>query len=190
MRVLLVSEGIHEQRGALEALVRQLSPHGFEFEHAKVSRNDIHAHHGKGGGYFKRAIRWMLEAEERGFDAIVLLIDQDGHAVRSQEIDHAQAHALGVERRALGVAIRTFDAGMLSDETALSSVLSATVPRQRQPESMRDPKNVLIALAEASDSPTRLRDLYTSVAQSANLDTLRERCPSGFAPFAERVTAM
>jgi hypothetical protein len=32
--------------------------------------------------------------------------------------------------------------------------------------------------------------MYASVAELANLDTLCERCPRGFAPFAQRVRAL
>jgi hypothetical protein len=83
-----------------------------------VSRKDIHAHHGKGQGYFKKALRWILEAERRGYDALVLVIDQDNTPERVQEINKAQNDQRVTLRRALGVAIRTFDAWMLADEQA------------------------------------------------------------------------
>jgi hypothetical protein len=44
----------------------------------------------------------------------------------------------------------------------------------------------IIRLAERG----RLRDLYSLVAAEADLQILRDRCPTGFAVFAERVEAM
>ena len=57
MKVLVVSEGKHEQSGALENLLKRFGgTHAF-FEYDRVSNSGIHAFHGKGKGYFKRAIR-------------------------------------------------------------------------------------------------------------------------------------
>jgi hypothetical protein len=77
MRVLLVAEGASELAGALEALVRRLGLEDAEIAHDRVSSPNLHAHHGNGKGYFKRTIRWMFEAQKRGYDALILLIDQD-----------------------------------------------------------------------------------------------------------------
>lgn len=72
MRVLVVSEGKHEHSGALENLVKRLGGERATFASDRVQSNRIHAHHGQGQGFFKRALRWLLEAQKRGFDALVL----------------------------------------------------------------------------------------------------------------------
>jgi hypothetical protein len=52
MKVLLVAEGKHERGtedrdGALETLVRRLHQNSIQCDLDRVSRKDIHAHHGK-----------------------------------------------------------------------------------------------------------------------------------------------
>ena len=42
--------------------------------------------------------------------------------------------------RALGLAIKSFDAWVLADEVAMSTIVGHTVDRQRDMESLRDPK--------------------------------------------------
>jgi hypothetical protein len=116
MKILLVGEGRHELAGALPALVQRFTSTDIQYDLDRVSRNDIHAHHGRGGGYFKKALRWIREAEKRGYDALILLIDEDNRPERTREIDDAQDHStVTALPRALGVAIRTFDAWMLAD---------------------------------------------------------------------------
>lgn len=150
MRILLVSEGKHEQSGALKNLVGRLLAREFECDQEPVKNNAIHAHHGGGQGYMKKAIRWILEAQRRGYDALVLLIDEDNKAERLREIEQAQAY-FGPSTtlpRALGVAVRTFDAWMLADETALTRVLGRPVPRQRDPEAQSQPKAICAQLLD------------------------------------------
>ena len=116
MKVLLVAEGRHERGkedrdGALETHIRRLRQDIVQCDLDRVSRNDIPVHPGKGQGYFKKAIRWIEEAEKRGYDALVLLIDQDNTPQRVQEVTEAQKSQLVTLRRALGVAIRTSTPG-------------------------------------------------------------------------------
>ena len=84
MRVLIVSEGEHEQSGALENLLKKLGGDHADFTSDKVSNKRIHSFHGIGDGYFKRAYRWLLETENRGFDTLIFLIDEDGAKDRIQ----------------------------------------------------------------------------------------------------------
>ncbi len=190
MRALLVSEGKHEQSGALQNLVTRLAQANIDFELDRVSRSNIHAHHGKGSRYFKRAVRWLMEAKKRGVDALIMVIDEDGQRDRVIEFDRAQQFERVALRRALGVAIRTFDAWMLADEQALTSVLGCQVPRQPSPEEIEKPKETCKALHEASQNRAALRDIYSLVAKAANIQVLEERCPRGFAPFASRVRGL
>ncbi len=187
MKTLIVSEGKHELTGALKTLVERLSPTQMRCEQDRVSRNDIHTHHGKGDRYFKRAIRWMLEARKRGFDALILVIDEDGHSERVREITKAQEYGEVLLRRALGVAIRAFDAWMLADERALTETLGYDVPQQANPETIADPKGVCGDLLCRSERAMQQRAMYAGVARTTDLGKLEIRCPRGFAPFAKRV---
>lgn len=188
MKVLLISEGAHEQSGALETLCSRLLERPLECEH----RSAIHDQprrllQGKGGKFKKKALAWLSDAREDGYDAVVYLIDFDkGNDDRIAQFDEAQTVSIsGFDLpRAFGVAVRSFDAWMLADETALSTALGRTVSCQSLPEDNRDPKTTA---REIAAKQLALRDLYTKVAESARLDTLCERCPKGFAPFAARI---
>lgn len=190
MKVLIVSEGKHERCGAIQALVTRLATNDLALDYDRVSRPDIHAHHGKGRGYYKRALRWLFEAAKRGHDALVLVIDEDGRSERVEQINQAQKTELNPLRRAFGVAIRTFDAWMLADEEALTEVLGLQVQRQSDPERERDPKGVCKDLLDSSPRPMSQSQMYAAVADRTSIQRLEERCPRGFAPFAGRVRAL
>jgi hypothetical protein len=187
MKVLLVGEGASELAGALETLVRRLGLAEAEIAQDRVSRRELHAHHGKGRGYFKRAVRWMLEAQKRGHEALVLVIDEDGRPERLQEFADAQQYAGTPIRRAFGVAIRTFDAWMLADEKALTEVLGCTVSRQQTPESIVEPKRRCGELLDNSAESMTASEMYTAIARIIDIGVLQTRCRKGFAPFAQRV---
>jgi hypothetical protein len=193
MRVLVVSEGEHEQGGALENLLRRLGGKEAKLVFDRVRRDDIHAHHGKGPGYIKRALRWLKEAKSREMDALILLVDQDKPEYRrSEQIREAQQYcnpkvpAFNLPR-AMGVAIKMFDAWMLADEKALTEVLGCTVARQRDPETIGKPKKVCERLLESGTNPMAQREMYAEVALRLDLEVLTSRCPKGFKPFAEHV---
>jgi hypothetical protein len=190
MKILLVSEGPSELNGALQNLIVQLGVKGDDIEVARVSQRDIRAHHGRGRGYFKRAVRWMLEAQKRGYDAIILVIDQDGLPERMREINDAQEFGGTSIYRALGVAIRTFDAWMLADEKALTTVLGTAVSRQPEPEGIVDPKEICGELLERSACSLRQTEMYAAIAEVVDIAVLEKRCPKGFASFAQRVRAL
>ena len=187
MRVLVVAEGKHESSGALENLLNRLGENNASFEFDRISRNTIHAFHGKGQGYFKRAVRWLKEAEERGVNALILLIDEDGRDERIEQIRSAQDSSLSQLPRAMGVAIRMFDAWMLADEKALSQVLGYNVNRQPDPETIRDPKEVCKNLLANSHNPMTQSEMYAGVSSEIDIDILCGRCPLGFRPFATHV---
>jgi len=191
MRVLIVAEGTHEREGALPELVRRLNPMVRELQCEDANWEGLPAFHGTGGGFYKRALRWLLYAKRNGFDALVLVIDQDGEPIRMRQINQAQ-DCVGVSDipRALGVAIRSFDAWMLADHEALSRVLEIAVQTQRKPEGIKRPKDVCESLRDDSLKDLPLREMYEAVARLVDLDMLRKRCPLGFEPFAERVEAL
>ena len=188
MKVLVVSEGKHEQSGALENLLIKLGAVRESLEFDRVASDRIHAFHGKGQGFFKRAVRWLLEAQKKGYDALILVIDEDGITKRVREIRVAQDHSLLSNLpRAMGVAIRTFDAWMLADETALSKVLGRTVDRQPNPETIRNPKKKCADLLTESSSQMSQSHMYAQVSDTIDIDILCDRCQRGFKPFATHV---
>jgi hypothetical protein len=187
MTVLVVSEGKHEQSGALENLLKRLGGDNSVFEFDRVSNKRIHAFHGKGKGYFKRAFRWLKEAEKKGVDAIILLIDEDGKRERIEQIQEAQDSLLSQLPRAMGVAIRMFDAWMLADEKALTEVLGYNVNRQPDPETLTNPKQVCADLLADSDNQISQSEMYATLSCNINIDILCDRCQSGFKPFATNV---
>jgi hypothetical protein len=205
MRVLLVAEGASElgsdrdatgrpagPRGALETLVRRLLSGGeIEFVSQKVGSRELGRLHGKSGPpYFKRAVQWLLYAEKHGFEALILLVDQDRQAERIRGIEDAQSFPRGVRRRALGVAIRTFDAWMLADETAVSRALNAPVGRQPDPEGLHDPRGRFEQLRDGAPTGAQLPELYAAIAEHLDVRTLMERCPKGFHRFADRIRGL
>jgi len=190
MRILVVCEGKHEWSGALKNLLVKLGGDEGGLEFDRVSNNEIHAVHGKGRGYFKRALRWLIEAEKRGVDGLILVIDEDGKRERIGEIQEAQDWSLLQLRRAMGVAIRAFDAWMLADERALSEVLGRNVNRQADPETIANPKDVCAGLLDESQAQISQSEMYARVSCKINIDILCDRCQSGFRPFATRVRNM
>jgi hypothetical protein len=187
MRVLVIAEGKHELEGALRNLLEKLGGQGSAFDYDRVSNNKIHAVHGTGSGYFKRALRWLLEAEKKGVDALILLIDEDGMPERINQIELAQDSSKSWLPRAMGVAIRTFDAWMLADEQALTTVLGDRINRQSDPETIRNPKRVCAELLARSQEGMSQSQMYERVSFEINIDILIDRCQSGFRPFATRV---
>ena len=187
MRVLVVAEGKHELHGALGNLLEKLGGDGSSFDYDRVSNNTIHAVHGTGNGYFKRARRWLIEAEKRGVDALIFLIDEDGKAERIEQIRRAQNYPIPQLPRAMGVAIRMFDAWMLADEKALTEVLDYNINKQADPETIRNPKQMCEELLTNSQIEIPQREMYARVSSKINIDILCNRCQSGFRPFATYV---
>ena len=187
MRVLVVAEGKHERSGALEALLRRLGGEQATFESDRVQNNRIHTHPGKGPKYLRRALAWLRYAQNEAYDALVLLIDEDGQPERIAQFNDAQAHNLYSLPRALGVAIRSFDAWMLADEKALTCVLGCQIDKQSDPETIRNPKQRCADLLEESPNRIAQSEMYAKVCECVDLDVLSARCKKGFAPFSERI---
>ncbi len=197
MKILVVSEGKHElgdaeHEGALVVLVRRTLTKPAECVTERISDPKVRVHWrcGEGQGFVRRTLAWIRFAERNGFDALVLVIDQDGYAEREREITTAQADTRLTLPRALGVAIRTFDAWMLADERALSQCLGREISRQKDPEGIRDPKHVCRQLLDGSGNPISQAEFYAATANAADLNILAERCPRGFAPFAAHVRGL
>lgn len=186
-RVLLVAEGPSELDGALAAFVRRLLDREIDFERQKVSSPIVRIHAGKGAGYTKRALAWIRFAEKNAFDALVLIVDQDGDADRQQQLDAAQGDDHFACPRALGIAIRTFDAWMLADEKALTIVLGFLVDKQKSPEQDAKPKARCENLRDGCNETLSLPEMYSRLSRQIKLELLEAACPKGFGQFAERV---
>jgi hypothetical protein len=201
MRVLIVSEGASElgtaeHAGSLGVLVERLRAERnekLEFESITVRHPELVRFHGKGGGMEKKAISCLRYAEKKGYEAVVLVIDQDDekYKYRRNEIAKAQASDkyAGI-RRAMGVAVLTFDAWVLADEVALSKVVEKTVSAQPDPEGISDAKSHCRLLREEHGCAMRMAEFYTLVAGHARLKVWEERCAEGFGVFARRVREM
>ena len=130
---------------------------------------------------------WVRYAQRHGYNALVFVIDQDGQKKRKTGIEIAQIHKHFVIPRAMAVAIQSFDAWMLADEVALSKVLGDNVQRQKDPETIKQPKPVCEKINNESLRDLSLTEFYFQVAKIINLDSLRKRCPCGFDKFRTRV---
>jgi len=191
MRVLVVAEGKHEWSGALVSFIKRLGGQNADFDKARVADKTIHALHGKGQGYFKKALRWVLEAQKRGYDAIIFLIDEDGDRERVRQIQKANENfRLSQLPKAMGVAVKTFDAWMLADEKALTDVLGEPINRQREPESITDPKQVCKDLLSGSKLTMTQSQMYAELAERIDIHVLSNRCKIGFEPFSMNIQAL
>lgn len=166
---------------------RLIDDQGLQVECRKVSDRSVRAIHGRGSGYHKRVLGWLRYAVREGFDALVLVIDHDGDDDRLRQFDTAQDDVRLTELpRALGVAIRTFDAWMLADEAALTVVLGNPIDRQPDPERIKDPKQRCAELRDASDCGLGMAAMYAAIATQADHEVMEVRCPRGFVSFAKR----
>lgn len=213
MRVLVVSEGKLDigapnegSQGAVrilcrrvlsDALGRDVSDH--ELESDVLAR--VHSSSVNVSGYARKVELALVEARARNCNALVIVVDRDrtpGTTRRDQLREGrelaAKNHRELAERTAIGVAIETVEAWLLSDEVALNAVLktSASIPTQPSPEKLdgaprtgRHPKvhlQQLIARADASCT-----EPYDQIAEQLRLDVLEKRCPEGFAPLAHEL---
>ena len=105
-----------------------------------------------------------------------------------QQFNEAQNHySVYTLPRALGVAIRTFDAWMIADEQALSQILGYTTRRQSAPENLTDAKSVCRNLLGNSKNSMSQTKMYQALMEIVDTDVMKKRCPKRFAPFAERI---
>jgi hypothetical protein len=188
VRVLLIGDGDHERAGALQTLVERLSERSIDAEFHLSRESPRLLIKGDSRGY-----SWVLEAQQRGFDALVMVIDHDGYPERISEFNAAQDRQDGRFSlpRALGVAIPSFDAWMLADQTALASVLRRVIDQLSSPETLSDPKSLAKQVLDESPAvDLSQREFYRGIALVAKLDVLEQRCPKGFKPFADRVRSL
>lgn len=188
MKVLVVAEGKHEAgtddvKGALLVLIERVLDCRLTLTYMSIRDEHFRVH----GGFEKRILRCLTFARGEQFDALVLVVDEDGDRNRRRIFDQAQDDPRIDLRRALGLAIITFDAWMLADEVAISDVLGVTVQRQPDPETIADPKARCAELLEHSDAGMSQTQLYSKIAEALTINVLVKRSPNGFGPFHERL---
>lgn len=189
MKVLIVGEGKNEEE-SLPAIVTRLANCDIECDFRKVTDTSFTKIHGKGKGFFKKALGWIRQATRENYDALVFLIDEDGDSSRITQINEAQTDITFKIQRACAVAVKTYDAWFLADERALTRILHTTVQRQMSPENNPDPKSHCIDLATQESSINGLSDFYSQVAGVMDMQVVKNRCPRGFCLFADRVEAL
>lgn len=212
MRILVISEGNNElgishgkrelshvgddaASGALIRLVeRVLSPRhppmsvNIEWRDIRKMGSITPKDWGTGGAdYQRKAMSWIRKAQNEQFDAIVIVVDQDDAPDRRNGLDAAQADNRLLLPRAIGLAVKSFDAWMLADEQAISNAIGRTVQRQKSPEDHKAPKNTMLGIVADSSAMT---DTYAKIADEVNIETLCTRCPKGFRPFRDRLAKL
>lgn len=190
MRTLLISEGAHELGGSLETLVRRLLNREMNCDHLNIRDEALRMHGGRGPRLFKRGVRCLYLAVERGYDAVVVSVDEDGDTSRRGQFAQAQEFDRIAIPRAFGIQVKTYDAVWLADEVALSVVLGYTVPKQPDPETIRDPKGVCARLLSRSTRSMPPSQMYLELAATIDLSVLETRCPKSFSEFADRVRTL
>jgi hypothetical protein len=191
VKVLLVAEGDHEHAGALARLVERLLGFPVEIDPKTVRDVPITAQiQGSKDKLKRKALSWLRHAQAEGHDAVVLVVDHDGYDDRHRQLTEAQ-DAFTTEfhlKRAFGVAVRTFDCWMISDEVALKLATGKVVNQFSDPEESAEAKQICRNLLKSSTLPDRSQgEFYADVAKNIRVDILENRCPTCFKPFAERV---
>jgi hypothetical protein len=118
--VLIVAEGEHELSGgtadaALPILVRRLLGDGIDLRPTSKRIRELsgHVHAGRGNPLARKFIGIIRFAERQGFDAVVILVDQDDDPSRHNAASVAQETTFTTLPRAIGIAVRSFDAWFL-----------------------------------------------------------------------------
>lgn len=190
MRLLAFVEGKHEGvraaahvaepsdlSEALPTLIQRLIPFPVEVDVRRF--NDRSLRHIRGGGrmgsqHTRKVLAAICAAETSGYDAAVILVDEDGDPARVAAMTAAQAEvSVTTLPRACGAAIRTFDAWMRADEQALSRSLDGhPVTRSRAPERLSDPKLEMQSIHIASSVGRSLASIYADIARLCDLNIL------------------
>ena len=203
MRILVISEGKHELgrtgkdpvSGALIRLVERVLIPFLPLEKIQIEQRDNRSFGvvtpkdwGTGGAdYQRKAMSWIRKAQNEKFDAIVIVVDQDNAPDRRKGLDAAQVDLRLSLPRAIGLAVKSFDAWMLADELAISKAIERQVQTQKTPEDHKDPKDAMRIIVADNDAMT---DVYAKIADEVNIETLCTRCPKGFKPFRDRLAKL
>ena len=155
------------------------------------------------GGLRRKVQTALARANSERFDAVVTLTDRDG--AKNQGRLEAMKSGREVARNedgnplpcAIGLAIETIEAWVLDPKAARDALGLETTPDDPgAPESLGGrrgspdhPKTVLNRwLAEVPlERFERITDAMAAIAEEVDPGELSERCPKGFAPFADEV---
>ena len=92
---------------------------------------------------------------------------------------------------AVGVAIKTIEAWLLADETAIAKAFSSETPSTtKNPEKLSDPKQILQGRLDKIDVWANYSEMYADLAGNTRIEVLRKRCPNGFAPFETELLSL
>lgn len=195
MKWLIVTEGAHEVRqfdstrgpvpvneeeraGAVEVLVRRLLGRELPVpEVRRISDASVKTIRGRGNGYHRRLVTWLRWAERNDYSFAIVVFDHDNDSDRPRAASDAQDSFEASIPRAVGLAIRNFNAWMLGDQKAIQSLLTANVRYVSRPEDEPDPKEVCERFARESGYEGRMRDLFVDFAKKADLPTIEKHCP-------------
>ena len=208
-RILVISEGRHEigkkrwvkleddDLPALPALLgNMLDPGRCEFECGEW-RSIGKARGGRGTIYSRKVKQAITIAKQKGFDAVVIVIDRDRESDRDRIMqlrkgrDEIQQNSTIFAPCAVGTAVETFDSWMICDENAVAHADGEKSKCHQNPESLdgkentgKHPKNCAAQIFGPGEG---LAQKYAVVARHIDLGLLGNRCSGGFAPFAKEI---
>ena len=190
-----MGEGPHElgdgcETSSLVALLKRLLPQQSIEATCCAIKSFKQRVHGKGDRHVKKLLWILNDAAKSNYEAVILLIDRDGDKIREAAIDTAQTSDFVNIRRALGVAVETYDAWFLADHAKLAELLGIRIDMISQPEKQDDPKSLLRDYKNQSTYEGTQRQLYFDLAEVLDLELLRQRCPGGFGEFSKRVAEL
>ncbi len=221
MKMLLVSEGPAdvgslrdlpgenpdrgERLGAVTVLVRRVltenlgvSESDLTIERGYLAR--VHERSDRVSTYERKIRLAIVEATTRNCTCVSVVIDRDGERNSSRlgqmrgGVKAAEQEGLALAyRTALGVAIETVEAWLLSDESAINNALNPDpIQNACAPEKLsgkagtaEHPKARFLGAVGRARRP---RDApHDAVARLIRLELLEQRCPLGFAPYLKEL---
>jgi len=158
------------------------------------------------GAILKRAAKLLKECgrpDSGNCQGAVILVDADGKGRQRlrtlrQRVDEVEQAGMAIAScTAVGVAIEKFEAWLLADEGALSTVLEVPNPNgaSRSPETLKgkggapdDAKRVFAErVAQAGKRDVPPDELAYRIVARMDLDVVERRCPKGFGLFRREV---
>jgi hypothetical protein len=152
-------------------------------------------------GDLQRKVRFAREqAVYNRSDGVVFVVDSEGgdreFKAKKRDAEVGRDSARTNLPMAVGIAHPCIEAWLLADASAIRRACSLQqdpeVPAEpeRIPAPRQDPRRnpkVVLAQAAGARQPLPADHMWRIAATIKHLDLLRQRCPLGFAPFAEEV---
>lgn len=186
---------VEEELGPAHLLVRRclertrdLAPSLVQFEEPlrtgrgrRPRGSDLH-----NGDSLRRLLLWADERKRP--DLAVVFVDADGGEARQEQLD-ASVQALPVEA-VVGVAVQEFEAWLIADSEALTSVLRHPLAPPRPPEKLgrREAKELLHGWCEQHARSRDANVVRGDLARECKLETLERQC-GAFATFLRKLGA-